>query len=138
MGAVYFARVGDFVKIGFASNPTQRMKSLLRNSRLIYPDGFDHSITKPDLVMVIPFCRMRDERNLQLLFASHWAKGEWFHWSPEFEHQMRTMQYVTHAVQLKDRTRARRAMGVGAAHIKEERWGKQTSELLRELADGAA
>jgi hypothetical protein len=137
MSAVYFAKVGEFVKIGFASNPHQRMKSLFTQSRLIVPEGLDK--TQPiNLVLVIPFCRMRDERNLHLLFARHWTgAGEWFHWSPAFEEQMRGMEFITHATRLKHLREARKALGVGGSHVKHERWGKQTPELLADLQSSA-
>ena len=136
MSAVYFARFGDYVKIGFADNPRKRLKEIANRAskRLIYPDDFDFSLPG-DLVLVIPFCRMRDERNMQLLFANHWAVGEWFHWSPAFRYQMETMRFVPHAVRLKDLRAARRSLGIvpGGA-VKEEHWGKQTREILEEAA----
>lgn len=131
MSAVYFAKVGQYVKIGFASNPRKRAEELLKRSRLHVPADLDRSLPV-DLILVIPFCRMRDERNMQLLFANHWAEGEWFHWSPAFEHQMRTMQFTTHAVRMRDYAAARRALGIVASPSKEYRWGKQTHELLAE------
>lgn len=134
MSAVYFARFGDFVKIGFSSNPTQRLKDLAKGG-VEHPEGFDHKAPGA-LILVIPFCRMRDERNMQLLFAHHWAAGEWFHWSPAFEYQMRTMRFVTHAARLKDLRRARRELGIIGSAVKEERWGKQVHERLAEA--GAA
>ena len=133
-GAVYFARVDRYVKIGFASNPRQRVEHLLTpGTRLHIPADLDR--TQPlDLVLVVPFCRIRDERNMQLLFANHWAEGEWFHWSPAFEKQMRGMSFVTHAVRRKWLTEVRKSYG-GLAHAKEERWGMQTHELLAHLAE---
>lgn len=129
MSAVYFAKVGDYVKIGFASNPRQRMASLLNGSRLICPDDLDRTLPI-DIVLLIPFCRMRDERNLHLLFARHWVVGEWFRWSPEFEEQMRGMEFVTHAVRLKHLRDARRQLGIVGSAVKEHRWGKSTAEIL--------
>lgn len=131
MSVVYFAKVGDYVKIGFASNPHQRMKSLLGGGRLVVPDDLDRTLPI-ELILVIPFCRMRDERNMQLLFSNHWAEAEWFHWSPAFLHQMQTMEFVTHAVRIKHLTALRAVMG-GTAQ-KEERWGMQTPDLLAHLA----
>lgn len=132
-GSVYFARVGDYVKIGYASNPRKRVETLLGTSRLRLPDDIDRTIT-PALILVIPFCRVRDERNMQLLFANHWVVGEWFRWSPAFERQMRGMSFVTHAVRRKWLTDVRREIG-GESHVKEERWGMQTHELLAHLAE---
>jgi hypothetical protein len=135
MSAIYFAKVGDYVKIGFASNPRARMRTLLKTSRLIVPDDLDRS-QPVELILVIPFCRMRDERNMQMLFTSHWVVGEWFRWSPAFAYQMRTMRFVTEDVRRKDLRRARRELGIlQGAHVKEERWGKQTSELLAEARE---
>lgn len=128
MSAVYFARVGDYVKIGFASNPTQRAKTLL-TGRLIVPEDLDRSL-KVELVLVIPSCRMRDERNLHLLFARHWAVGEWFHWTPEFRYQMTTMRFVTHATRQRDLRAARRDLGITAGPAKEAKWGKTARDLI--------
>lgn len=136
MSAVYFARCGDYVKIGYASNPTHRAKHLL-SGKIIVPTDLDR--TRPvELVLVIPFCRMRDERNLHLLFANHWAVGEWYHWTPAFERQMRAMRFTTHATRLKDLRRARRDLGISGAACKEVHWGKPTQELLAELRDRRA
>lgn len=133
-GNVYFIRVGQFVKIGYTDNPYKRLEQInASGSRLIYPDGYDWS-ESPQLILVIPFCRVRDERNMQLLFGNHWVAGEWFRWSPAFERQMRGMSFVTHAVRRKHLTEHRRVHG-GKAHTKEERWGMQTNELLAHLAE---
>lgn len=136
-GAVYFARVGDFVKIGFASNPRHRLEHLLDpGTRLIFPEGIDRTLS-PELILVVPFCSMRDERSLQLLFGNHWVVGEWFRWSPAFARQMQSMTYVTHAVRRKYLVAHRREHG-GRSHQKEERWGMQTQELLAHLAEWRA
>lgn len=137
MSAVYFARCGDYVKIGFASNPTQRVKKIWTGRGLITPTDLKPG-TPARLILAIPFCRMRDERNLHLLFANHWVVGEWYRWSAAFEVQMRTMQFVTHDVRLKDLRRARRALGLSGAACKEAHWGKQTQELLADLRDRRA
>lgn len=133
MSVVYFAKVGDYVKIGFASNPYKRMKSLLTTGSLIVPDDLDRTLV-PELILVVPFCRMRDERNMQLLFSNHWVIAEWFRWSPAFRYQMRHMSFVTHAVRRKHLAEVRALHG-GTAHQKEERWGMQTPELLAHLAE---
>lgn len=132
-GSVYFIRSGEFVKIGYSSNPRRRLETINVASKLIYPEGYDRTIA-PSLILVIPFCRVRDERNMQLLFAHHWVAGEWFRWSPEFERQMRGMSFVTHAVRRKWLADVRRELG-GESHTKEERWGMQTHELLAHLAE---
>ena len=130
MNSVYFARFGDFVKIGFASDPQARLKHLAgRYTRLIHPDGFDHNASG-ELVLVIPSCRMRDECNLHLLFARHWVAGEWFEWSPAFRYQMETMRFVTHRERLLDLRRARRLWGVTGKGIKEARFGKPVRERI--------
>lgn len=135
MSSVYFARFGDYVKIGFSSRPERRLEQIGRaDKHIAYPADFDHE-QPGELVLVIPFCRMRDERNMQLLFARHWVSGEWFRWSPEFRHQMTTMQFVTHGARLSYLRAARRDLRIvpGGA-VKEERWGKQTGERLAEAA----
>ena len=134
MSAVYFAKFGEFVKIGFASNPRKRMEEIGRGRGVKYPADFDYS-APGELIFVLPFCRMRDERNMQLLFARHWVVGEWFRWSPEFRYQMQTMQFVTHDVRLKHLRAARKALGLSGAAVKEWHWGKQTQELLAEAAE---
>lgn len=131
MSAVYFAKVGDYVKIGFASDVHKRTKSLLNGDRLIVPADLDKTLPV-ELILVIPFCRMRDERNMQLIFARHWVVGEWFQWSPEFAYQMRTMRFVTHAERLKDLTAARRSLGISGSHVKPYRGGKQAADILAE------
>jgi hypothetical protein len=133
MGAIYFARVGDYVKIGFASNPHQRVKTLMTAGGITFPDDIDQT-QAPSLILVVPFCRIRDERNMQLLFGNHWVVGEWFRYSPAFRFQMQTMQFVTHAVRRKHLTAVRASSG-GVSHQKEERWGMQTQDLLAHLAD---
>jgi hypothetical protein len=132
VSAIYFAKAGDYVKIGFASNPTHRVRHLLNGTQLIVPDDLDRA-TVPQAILVIPFCRMRDERNMHLLFAHHWVIGEWYRWSPTFERQMRTMAFVTDDVRRKDLARARRALGISGAAVKEHRWGQQTQDLLADL-----
>lgn len=132
MSSVYFAKVGDYVKIGHASNVQKRMKSLLSGgSRLVVPGDIDRSLPI-ELILVIPFCRMRDERNMHTLFASHWVVGEWFRWTPAFAYQMRTMQFVTHDVRLKDLRRARKELGLSGAAVKEWHGGKRAIDLLTE------
>lgn len=133
MSAVYFIKVGDYVKIGFSSNPTHRVKTILKAGPLVLPHDLDHD-APVELILVVPFCRIRDERNMQLLFSNHWAIGEWFHWSPAFRFQMQTMQFVTHDVRRKHLTAVRAKTG-GVSHQKEERWGMQTVELLAHLAE---
>lgn len=131
MSAVYFARVGVYVKIGHASDVNRRMKTLLKGSRLICPDDLDRTLT-PSVILVVPFCRIRDERNMQILFARHWVIGEWFRWSPEFRFQMETMQFVTQAVRIKALTRARQELGLTYAPPAKE-WhpgGLQTPDFL--------
>lgn len=139
MSAVYFARFGDYVKIGFASNPAHRVKTMLKGARLIVPEdlGLD---TKGEIVLVVPFCTIRDERNMHLLFARHWVIGEWFRWSPEFQYQLRTMRFVTQAARRSDLRRARRRLGIVASPAKEAKWGKTAIQMIAasQLADGAA
>lgn len=130
MSAVYFARVGDYVKIGFASNPQQRMCSLLgKHCRLIVPEDLDLSAT-PELIHTVRGCRRRDEQNMQLLFARHWVTGEWFRWSPALRFQMQTMRFVTHADRLKHIRAVRRELGIKTTPVKEERWGRPAMERI--------
>lgn len=133
-GTVYFIQVGRFVKIGYASNPHKRIEQIERGDRnLAYPEGYD-STAPVQLILLVPFCRIRDERNMHLLFGNHWVAGEWFHWSPAFERQMRGMSFVTHAVRRNWLAEHRRIHG-GVSHTKEERWGMQTADLLAHLAE---
>lgn len=130
MSAVYFARFGDYVKIGIADRPEHRLKVLASGrGRLIYPEGFELG-APGELALVIPGCRHRDESNLHLLFARHWVVGEWFRWSPAFRYQMRTMDFVTHAERLRDLRRARRALGIAAGAVKEAHFGKTARERI--------
>lgn len=135
MSAVYFIKVGAFVKIGFSSNPARRAKTLLNGKKLILPLGFD--LAAPvELIHLVRGCRHRDERNMQLLFGVHWAEGEWFHWSPAFRFQMETIQFVTHADRLAYLRRARKAMAlVPGAPVKEEHWGMNVAETLTYCRD---
>lgn len=137
MGYVYFAHFGRHIKIGFASNPKQRLEQIARpNDAAIHPLDFDYS-APGRLVWAIPNCRMRDERNMQLLFAHHWTgTGEWFFWSSAFEHQMNSIEFVTHAERLVHLRAARKALGITPGKpVKEERWGKQTHELLADALE---
>ena len=62
-GTVYVIRVGDLFKIGWTSNPQQRMKNLKPDAVLHYRHGTRH-----------------DEIKLQARCVDHLAKGrEWFH-----------------------------------------------------------
>lgn len=133
MSAVYFAKFGDYVKIGFSSHPERRLEQVGRPCEpAVRPEDFDYD-AQGELILVVPFCRMRDERNMQLLFAHHWSGvGEWFVWSPAFRYQMDTMQFVTHGARLHYLARARRDLGISGAAVKEIRWGKQTREVLEE------
>lgn len=139
MSSVYFARFGEYVKIGFASDPRKRLEQIARpRDAARHPNDFDYSVPGA-LILLIPFCRMRDERNMHLLFARHWSgTGEWFRWSPAFRHQMETMQFVTHGARLAYLRKARRDLGIVGSAVKEARWGKQTSELLAELTEVAS
>ena len=57
---VYFARLGDLVKIGVSVDPESRARSL-----------------NVELVLVLPGGRSR-ERQLQRRFSTHHVRGEWF------------------------------------------------------------
>ena len=130
MTNIYFARVGEYVKIGMAVNVQRRMACLLSNSRLICPDDLDYTASIV-VVKTIPGCRQRDELNMHLLFAQHWVAGEWFRWSPNFRFQMETMQFVTHAERLVLLRKARRELGVvPSGAVKEARWGKLVHQRL--------
>lgn len=140
MSAVYFARFGRFVKIGYASSPAQRLAQIARmGSRLHYPPDFD-SAAVGELVRVVPGCRMRDERNMQMLFAHHWTGvGEWFHWTPAFRHQLDHIEFVTHAERLIHLRAARKALGiVPGACIKEWNGGRTAHDWLVETRDRMA
>ncbi|MCD4535681.1 GIY-YIG nuclease family protein [Nocardioides sp. cx-169] len=132
MTSIYFARVGEYVKIGSASCVHKRMRTVLNGTRLICPDDLDRTLPI-ELLRLVPNCRRRDELNMHLLFAAHWEVGEWFRWSPTFRFQMETMRFVTHAERLVLLRQARRSLGiVPGAPVKEWHWGQQVHEVLAE------
>lgn len=112
-GVVYFAIVGDYVKIGYSSRQDilKRLTHLWggRVRPLICPDDVDRT-HRPRLIHTIPGCIMRDERRIQGLFAAHHVVGEWFRLSPEFLRQLAALEYVTDAEVLRNFRDARRQL----------------------------
>ena len=77
---VYFARIGQYVKVGFSVNPERRVKNL-RSADVSAPADLDR--TAPiELLKVLP-------GGPEVETAAHWAltefheSGEWFHAAPE-------------------------------------------------------
>lgn len=63
-GLVYFARVGEHIKIGFTTNLPQRMRQL-----------------GGQVLATMPGTR-RDEKRMQMRFADHWVDGEYYRPAP--------------------------------------------------------
>jgi len=61
VGSVYFARFGDRIKIGFSTNPTNRLTA----------------IPHDEILAIFPGT-MRNERQLHAAFADLRITGEWF------------------------------------------------------------
>jgi hypothetical protein len=94
---VYFARCGEYVKIGFSHDPEQRLKCLqssVHRGSGIVPDDIDRN--RPlELIHLIPGCRMRDERIIHGLFHMHAAAGEWFRYDLAFQRHLAALDYIT-------------------------------------------
>jgi len=69
-GFVYAIESGDFIKVGYSSDPAVRLKELQTSS----PIRLTLLATRPGTV--------EDERNLHVRFAEYRAEGEWFHALP--------------------------------------------------------
>lgn len=105
MAYVYFARCGQYVKIGFSSWPEHRVKNLL-NGSVHLPADLDRS-QPVELIQVIGDCISRDERDLHKMFAEFRVEGEWFRASEVFMHRVMTLDYTTVRVQRLERRRQR-------------------------------
>lgn len=68
-GVIYFIRCGDFVKIGYAKNPKQRLAAL--------QVGNPHDL---ELIGTLPLAPGR-ELMLHHLLQDHHHRGEWFRWN---------------------------------------------------------
>lgn len=79
-GFVYFARGGEFVKIGYATNPQKRI--------------YDLQTTCPfalDLIFSMPGT-FQTEVGLHRRFKAHATSGEWFRWCDEIEQFIESMR----------------------------------------------
>lgn len=76
---VYFVRVGDFVKIGFASNPKSRILEL--SNRCPYEFSLLATITGDKT----------DERKLHRRFESLRHRGEWFRFESPLKEYIQSM-----------------------------------------------
>lgn len=75
---VYFAAVGDIVKIGHTANLAARLRSLRYGKSVARPDGYDYS----QLVLLGMMSGGRGvETTLHDQLAPHRALGEWFYLS---------------------------------------------------------
>lgn len=77
--SVYFARVGDFVKIGYSGNVTQRLASICSASAT-RPEGVAAN-TPPALIGTVPGTRAR-ELDIQCDLWEWRVIGEWFEATP--------------------------------------------------------
>jgi hypothetical protein len=69
-GCIYFLDDGDFIKIGFSTDLSQRMKSYLTHRSGL------------NLVAVIPGSRPDDDKQIRRRFANLRARGDWFRKGP--------------------------------------------------------
>lgn len=66
MGYVYFLFVGDRVKVGFSTNPSNRMREL------------STGLPRPPRTILMMRGRPRDERRLHAQLGAYRTNGEWF------------------------------------------------------------
>jgi hypothetical protein len=78
---VYFALVGDFVKVGYSSAPNVRMREIRADANCLKPEGFDPS-QPVELLRTVPGSHRAEDRAHQALQEWH-ANGEWFHATPQ-------------------------------------------------------
>jgi len=81
VGYVYFLKCGTVMKIGFSSNPFQRLRAL--NTGLA--NEIDFCITR--------IGTMKDEKKLHARLLKHRFKGEWFFYNSEVEEVMMVYFY---------------------------------------------
>lgn len=112
-GSVYFARCGQYVKIGYCSGDlSARLRHLPRG--VICPDDLDRS--RPvELIHEIPGCVIRDERRIHGLFAAYREAGEWFRYDARFIWHLSRLRYVTYAETLLNARRYRAALKAARA-----------------------
>jgi hypothetical protein len=82
--SVYFAQVGEYVKVGYSADPIQRAHTLTRNGER--PDDIPFG-ADVDLIGWIPGDR-KLERALHHRFGSHWIAGEWFRMDTSAAHEI--------------------------------------------------
>ena len=78
-GVVYFAKSGDLIKIGFSTNPRERMKSLRSERMGTEFELLTTHLGTPD-----------DERRTLLRFGEYWVRGEYYSKGP------RLMEHIAH------------------------------------------
>ena len=74
--SVYFARAGEYLKIGYSKDPRQRIRTLRCHKDSIRPTGLDDA-APVELVAVIDGNR-DTERILHRVFAGLRECGEWY------------------------------------------------------------
>ena len=81
-GLVYFAACGEYVKVGFSTDPTKRLSHVLSDFTLI-PEGIDRSYTV-DLIASFPGTPYH-ERYHHSRISSHRVEGtrEWYYRTPD-------------------------------------------------------
>ena len=109
MSYVYFARCGDYVKIGFSYRPEHRVRGLFNGAALICPDDLDVE-TPVELVHVIADCVAKDERRIHSLFDRWRAEGEWFRATPDFWDAVIGLRYLSLADERKELRRIRASL----------------------------
>lgn len=82
LATIYFARAGQYVKIGISRNPEKRVRAL-RYARCSAPADVDLS-SVPRILHLIPDSMLRDEFAMHCLFEPWWVVGEWFRYDEDF------------------------------------------------------
>ena len=72
---VYFAAVGDIVKVGFSNDPEARIQRVIRDDTTLKPEGYDYS--EVVLLGTIPG-GFETEMRVHDMLVGHRVLGEWF------------------------------------------------------------
>ena len=109
MSYVYFAKCGDYVKIGFSYQPEKRVRGLFKGAALIRPADLD-TAQPVELVHVLDDCTAKDERRLHALFTRWRVEGEWFRADADFWDALIGLRYLRLVDERKELRRIRAAL----------------------------
>lgn len=85
--SVYFAKVGEFVKVGYSTQPWTRVSTITYGA-IVTPEGVESG----DLVTLLGWYPgdFRDERAAHLALGQHYVCGEWFHDHPDVRARLKS------------------------------------------------